>query len=86
MVGKRLSNDDIKRLVVQRKQLQNQRDGLTAGLTPESIGGNPLALMTKMPDLMSAFGLTQQIESISNELIVELALRVGESAVALEGI
>lgn len=86
MVGKRLNNDDIKRLVVQRKQLQNQRDGLTAGLSPESMQGNPLALVTKMPDLMQAFGLTQQIESISNELIVELALRVGESSAAVEGI
>lgn len=86
MVGKRLNNDDIKRLVVQRKQLQGERDGLTAGLNPESLQGNPLALVTKMPDLIRAFGLTQQIEAISNELIVELALRVGESSAAVEGI
>lgn len=83
MIGQRLSNDDIKRVVLQRKRLQMERDQLMDGLSPESIQANPLQLMTKMPDLMKAFGLTQEVEQLSNQIVSETVLRVADSDKAL---
>lgn len=68
--------DEVKRLVVQRKALQKQRDAMTEGLSPESIAANPMALVTKLPSLLDAFKLTAEVEKISDQLVADFVYRL----------
>lgn len=67
----RLDGGQVKAMVVERSQLQRQRDALISDLTPESLKSNPMLLMTKMGDFQKAFLLTQEIERLSDALVGE---------------
>lgn len=75
----RLSDLEIKAKVIERSKLQRQRDALTVGLSPDAITANPMGALTRIRDMMQAFRITTAVEVISDELVMELALRVSEN-------
>lgn len=77
--GTRLVNDDVKRIVVEKNRLKVKRDALTDGLSPEALTANPLALVTKLPSLIEAFTLTNEIEKLNDSLVSEFIQRVADS-------
>lgn len=77
----RLSDQEVKALVVERNRLQGQRDALTHGLSPDAIKANPMAILPRLGGMMEAFNLTARIEEISNVLVSELVQKVAAKGV-----
>lgn len=81
----RLVDGDVKRIVVEKNRLQVKRNALTEGLNPQSLAANPMALVTKLPNLMEAFTLTSEIEKLSEMLVSEFIQRVADSERVIGG-